>query len=132
MDAFYTNSTLLPVGHTDDLFEAMNLQEGLQTKYTGGSVFHVFLGERLPSGKEVKTLFKKIFSKSKIPYFSLTPTFSICPTHGYLNGEHHKCNKEGCEKECEVYSRITGYLRPISNWNLGKQQEFKQRKTYKV
>ncbi|MCK5412756.1 MAG: ribonucleoside triphosphate reductase, partial [Candidatus Pacebacteria bacterium] len=92
-DPYYTNSTQLPVGHTDDLFEAVDLQNPLQTKYTGGTVMHAFLGERLPSGKEAKTLVKKIFEKSEMPYLSLTPTFSVCPNHGYLSGEHFTCPK---------------------------------------
>lgn len=129
-DVFYTNSTQLPVGYTDDLFEAIRLQEPLQTKYTGGSVFHAFIGERLPSGKEVKTFLKKIFNKSKIPYFSITPTFSICKTHGYFSGEKYTC--PNCGDTCEVYSRIVGYIRPVQQWNKGKLQEYKQRKVYKV
>ena len=127
---FYTNSSQLPVGHTDDLFEAVELQEGLQTKYTGGTVFHAFLGERLPSGKEVKTLLKKIFKKSEMPYMSISPTFSVCPQHGYVKGEHFKC--PDCGKECEVYSRVVGYLRPVKQWNKGKVAEYKMRKVFKV
>jgi ribonucleoside-triphosphate reductase len=127
---FYTNSSQLPVGHTDDLFEALELQEPLQTKYTGGTVHHLFIGERLPSGKEAKMLIKKIFEKSKMPYLSITPTFSICMDHGYINGEHFKCPK--CGKDCEVYTRVIGYLRPVQQFNKGKVQEYKQRKVFKV
>ena len=126
---FYTNSSQLPVGHTDDLFEAVELQEELQTKYTGGTVFHAFLGERLPSGKEAKMLIKRILSKSKMPYMSLTPTFSICPVHGYLSGEQPKCPE--CGEETEIWSRVVGYLRPVNNWNEGKISEFGDRKVFK-
>lgn len=129
-DPFYTNSTQLPVGFTDDLFEALRLQEPLQTKYTGGTVMHAFLGERLPSGAEVKTLLKKVFSRSKMPYLSITPTFSICKDHGYLSGEKFKCPT--CGGDCEVYSRIVGYIRPVQQWNKGKAAEYKQRKAYKI
>lgn len=129
---FYTNSSQLPVGHTDDLFEALKLQEPLQTKYTGGTVMHAFLGERLPSGKEVKTLIKKVFSRSKMPYLSITPTFTICPKHGYINGEHFKCTTEGCEAPVETYSRVVGYIRPVQQWNKGKVSEYQLRKSYKV
>lgn len=128
---FYTNSSQLPVGHTDDLFEAVELQEGLQTKYTGGTVFHALLGERLPSGKEAKLLVKRILGKSQMPYLSLTPTFSVCPTHGYLSGEHFICPKCTIEQPCEVYSRVVGYLRPVNNWNKGKLAEYKARKVFK-
>ena len=127
---FYTNSSQLPVGATDDLFEALELQEPMQTKYTGGTVFHAFLGERLPSGKEAKMVIKRALEKSKMPYISLTPTFSVCPTHGYLSGEHFTCPK--CEKPCEVYSRVVGYLRPVQQWNKGKVSEYEQRKEFKV
>lgn len=130
-DPFYTNSTQLPVGYTDDLFEAVKLQDPLQTKYTGGTVLHAYLGERLPSGKEAKTLVKKVFEKSSMPYLSLTPTFSICPNHGYLNGEHFTCPKCLIEQPCEVYSRVVGYLRPVQQWNKGKVSEFHRRKVYK-
>ena len=126
----YTNSSQLPVGHTDDLFEAVELQENLQTKYSGGTVFHAFLGERLPSGKEAKALIKKILGKSKMPYLSLTPTFSVCPTHKYVAGEHFECPK--CGEPCEVFSRVVGYLRPVSQWNVAKKQEYHSRKVYKI
>lgn len=127
---FYTNSSQLPVGYTDDLFEAVELQEPLQTRYTGGTVHHLFLGERLPSGKEAKMLIKKMFNKSKMPYMSISPTFSICPTHGYLNGEQFECPE--CGAKTEVWARIVGYMRPISEWNDGKKSEYKRRKVFKT
>ncbi|MCK5490355.1 MAG: hypothetical protein KAI67_00775 [Candidatus Pacebacteria bacterium] len=130
-DHYYTNSTQLPVGYTDDLFEAVDLQNPLQVKYTGGTVMHAFLGERLPSGKEAKTLVKKIFEKSQMPYLSITPTFSVCPNHGYLSGEHFTCPKCLIEQPCEVYSRVVGYLRPVQQWNKGKVSEYARRKVYK-
>jgi len=131
---YYTNSTHLPVNHTDDLFMALELQDPLQVKYTGGTVFHAFIGEKL--GKEgVKLLVKKIAENFHLPYFTLTPTFSICPIHGYIQGEYEYCPK--CEltpvkTECEVYSRVVGYLRPVQQWNEGKAEEFKDRKTFEV
>ena len=131
VDPYYTNSSQLPVGHTDDLFDVVNLQDPLQTKYTGGTVLHAFLGERLPSGKEAKMIVKKVFEKSKMPYLSITPTFSVCPNHGYLAGEHFTCPKCLIEQPCEVYSRIVGYLRPVQQWNKGKVSEYFRRKVYK-
>jgi len=125
---YYTNSTQLPVDFTDDLFEALDLQDALQCKYTGGTVFHAFLGERLPSGEVVKRLVEKIAKNYRLPYFTLTPTFSICMEHGYITGEHPKCPV--CGKECEVYSRVVGYLRPVNQWNEGKQSEFAERKEF--
>ena len=130
---YYTNSTQLPVNFTDDLFEALTLQDGLQTKYTGGTVFHTFLGEKQLPVDSVKSLVKKITSNFKLPYITLSPTFSICPEHGYLFGEHKKCPKcktMGQDTNCEVFSRIVGYLRPIDQWNDGKQEEFKERKLF--
>lgn len=129
---YYTNSTQLPVNFTDDLFLALKLQEPLTCKYTGGSVFHIFLGERLQSGEQVKILVKKIFENFKIPYITITPTFSICPVHGYISGEHFFCPKCTVKQPCEVYSRIVGYYRPVSQWNEGKQKEFAQRKEFKI
>lgn len=129
---YYTNSTQLPVGYTDDLFEAVKLQDPLQTKYTGGTVLHGFVGERLPSGKEAKLIIKKIFEKHSLPYLSLTPTFSICPNHGYLVGEHFTCPKCLIEQPCEVYSRVVGYLRPVQQWNNGKVSEYNERKVFKI
>jgi len=104
----------------------------LQTKYTGGTVLHGFIGEKISDTETVKSLIKKVFNKFKLPYFTITPTFSICPTHGYIAGEHFKCPKCIIEQPCEVYSRIVGYLRPVQQWNKGKQQEFKDRLEFKV
>lgn len=125
---YYTNSTQLPVGFTDDVFEALDLQDNLQCKYTGGTVFHNFLGERLNSGDEAKVLVKKIAQNYKLPYFTICPTFSICESHGYIRGEHFKCPE--CNEECQVYSRIVGKIAPVQRWNPGKKSEFKQRKVY--
>ena len=130
-DPYYTNSTHLPVDYTDDLFEALNHQDELQAAYTGGTVLHLFMGERVSDIESVKNLIKKVFSNYKLPYITITPTFSICPTHGYLSGEHFNCPKCTIEQPCEVYSRIVGYLRPVTQWNSGKQQEFKEREEYK-
>lgn len=127
-EPFYTNSSHLPVNYTDDIVEALSLQDGLQTKYTGGTVIHLFLGERIVDASAIPKLVKNICSNFKLPYFTLTPTFSVCPTHGYLRGEHHTCTT--CARECEVYSRVVGYLRPVSAWNTGKQAEWSVRKTY--
>jgi len=127
---FYTNSTHLPVNFTDNLFEALDIQEGLQRKYTGGTMFHAFLGERIQDWETAREMVKKISYNYKIPFFTLSPTYSICPDHGYLNGEVYECPE--CGKPTETYSRITGYYRPVQHWNDGKQQEFKQRKTYKI
>jgi ribonucleoside-triphosphate reductase len=129
---YYTNSSMLPVNFTDDLFEALKLQEEIQCKYTGGVVFHIFLGERMQNGEGVKRLVKKIFENFKLPYITITPTFSICPVHGYIPGEHFFCPKCTIKQPCEVYTRIVGYYRPVQQWNLGKQQEFKQRKEFKI
>lgn len=127
-DPFYTNSTHLPVNYTDDIFEALELQDRLQTKYTGGTVQHLFLGEEITDTKIVKKVVDKISNSFKLPYFTLTPTFSICPSHGYLSGEHEKC--DSCGAETEIYSRVVGYLRPVGQWNTGKQTEFCMRKTF--
>ena len=129
---YYTNSVHLPVNWTDDIFEVLKLQDELQSKFTGGTVIHLFLGERVSDIQTVKSLIKKIFEKFKLPYITLTPTFSICPNHGYLSGEHFTCPKCLINQPCEVYSRIVGYLRPIQQWNKGKQQEFEERKIYKL
>jgi ribonucleoside-triphosphate reductase len=129
-EPFYTNSTHLPVNYTDDIFEALDLQDDLQTKYTGGTVFHGFIGELKADWKSVRDLVKKISENYKLPYFTITPTFSICPSHGYLAGEYKKCPK--CEKECEVYSRVVGKIAPLSRWNEGKKSEFEKRETYIV
>jgi ribonucleoside-triphosphate reductase len=129
---YYTNSTQLPVKYTDDLFKALKLQDNLQSKYTGGTVFHIFLGERVSDTAMVKSLIKKIFENFKLPYITFTPTFSICPVHGYISGEHHTCPKCVVAQPCEVYSRVVGYLRPVQQWNLGKQEEFNERKEFSL
>jgi len=129
---YYTNSTQLPVNYTDDAFEALKLQDNCQCRYTGGTVLHLFLGESPSDTQTVKNLVKRVFEKFHLPYITITPTFSICPIHGYLAGEHFYCPKCTIKQPCEVYSRIVGYLRPISQWNTGKQQEFKERKEFKV
>jgi len=127
-EPFYTNSTHLPVDYTGDLFEALEHQDNLQTLYTGGTVFHIFLGERIHSWKATAELVKKVAHTVHLPYYSLTPTFSICMTHGYLNGEQKTCPQ--CGAKCEVYSRTVGYLRPVDQWNDSKQAEFSIRKTF--
>jgi len=129
---YYTNSSQLPVNYTDDAFEALKLQDELTCKYTGGSVLHLFLGEKISDIETVKKLIKKIFENFNLPYITLTPTFSICPVHGYLSGEHWTCPKCTIEQPCEVYSRIVGYLRPLSQWNRGKVQEYKERQEFKI
>ncbi len=129
---YYTNSSHLPVNYTDDLFEALDHQDELQCAYTGGTVLHLFMGEKMNDIQSVKNLVRKAFEKYKLPYITLTPTFSICPSHGYLSGEHFSCPKCTIEQPCEVYSRIVGYLRPVQQYNAGKQQEFKERKEYKT
>jgi len=131
-DHYYTNSTHLPVGFTNDLFEALELQDNLQIKYTGGTVLHAFLGERIQNHATIKTLLKKVFAKYSLPYLTFSPTFSICPNHGYLQGEHFTCPKCLIAQPCEVYSRVVGYIRPVQQWHLGKQEEFKNRLVYKV
>lgn len=134
-EPFYTNSTHLPVGYTDDIFLAMQLQDPLQAKYTGGTTFHIFVGEALPNNQSVKNLIKKSCEQFTMPYYYISPTFSICPQHGYIAGEHAVCpicEAAGRETCCEVYSRVVGYLRPVDQWNEGKQQEFHKRKTYHV
>ena len=128
-EPFYTNSTQLPVNYTDDVFEALDLQDEIQSKYTGGTVFHTFAGERISDPRAVKTLIKKICTNYHLPYLTFTPTFSICPSHGYLNGEVSTCPT--CKDSCEIYSRVVGYLRPVKQWNKGKQAEFDLRKEYR-
>lgn len=125
---YYTNSTQLPVGYYDDLFEALNHQEMFQTKYTGGTVFHTFLGEKAPDVETTKNLIRNMCRQFKLPYFTITPTFSICLNHGYLDGEVYVCPT--CDSDCEVYSRVVGYLRPIDQWNAGQRQQFYQRATF--
>lgn len=127
---FYTNSSHLPVGYTSDLFEALDVQDDLQTLYTSGTVFHVFLGERMDSWYACASLVKKIAENYKLPYYTISPTYSICRDHGYLNGEVKTCPY--CGADTEVYSRITGYYRPVANWNDGKMEEYKHRKTYNL
>jgi len=118
------------VNYTDDLFETLRLQDNLQAKYSGGTVLHFFLGEQVRDIEVLKGLIRKISNNYRLPYFTLTPTFSVCPSHGYLSGEHEKCTT--CNKETEVYSRVVGYLRPVKQWNDGKRAEFNLRKTYKT
>ena len=127
---YYTNSSHLPVGYTEDVFAALDIQDELQTLYTSGTVFHTFLGEKLPDWKAAASLVRKIAQNYKLPYYTMSPTYSICQNHGYLSGEQYKCPI--CGKETEVYSRITGYYRPVKNWNDGKTQEFKERKVYDI
>ncbi len=127
-EPYYTNSTQLPVGFTNDIFTALNMQDELQTMYTGGTVLHGFIGEKMPSTAVTKSLVKTIAENFHLPYFTVTPSFSICERHGYISGEHDKCPK--CGAKCEVWSRSVGYLRPVEQWNAGKQAEFKDRKTY--
>jgi len=128
--AFYTNSTQLPVNYTDDIFEALDLQDEIQVKYTGGTVFHTFIGERLADPIAAKVLVRKICETYHLPYFTLTPTFSVCPDHGYIRGEVAAC--PDCSAVTEIYSRVVGYLRPVKQWNKGKQAEFELRQTYSV
>jgi ribonucleoside-triphosphate reductase len=127
---FYTNSTQLPVNYTDDFFETLMLQDDLQAKYTGGTVLHIFLGEQVEDIETVKGMIKKVVHNFKLPYFTMTPTFSVCPSHGYLKGEQERCSL--CDEETEIYSRVVGYLRPIKQWNKGKQSEYHMRKTFLV
>jgi len=127
---FYTNSTHLPVNYTDDIFEMLNLQDEIQTKYTGGTVVHLYVGEEIKDQAALKSLIRKICVNYKLPYFTVTPTFSVCPDCGYLPGKTEQCPK--CGKSCEVYSRVVGYLRPVNQWNNGKKEEFGLRKTYKL
>lgn len=127
---YYTNSSQLPVSFTDDIFEALDLQEELQCRYTGGTVFHGFAGERVYDIQTMKNLLRKVFTNYKIPYFTFSPTFSICPDHGYIAGEHFTCPT--CNQDTEVWARVVGFFRPVKNWNEGKQEEFKDRKTFVI
>lgn len=128
--AYYTNSTQLPVNYTDDIFEVLDHQDDLQTKYTGGTVVHIYAGERIQSTKTMKNLVKKICNNYRLPYFTFSPTFSICPNHGYVAGEHFTC--PDCGASCEVYSRVVGYIRPVQQWNKGKKKEFSDRKEFVI
>lgn len=127
---YYTNSTQLPVNYTDDIFEVLDHQDDLQTKYTGGTVVHIYAGERIQSIKTMKNLVKKICNNYHLPYFTFSPTFSTCPNHGYVAGEHYTCPE--CGASCEVYSRVVGYIRPVQQWNKGKKQEFLDRQEFKI
>ena len=127
---YYTNSSHLPVGYTEDVFEALDMQDELHTLYTSGTVFHAFLGEKLPDWKTAATLVRKIAENYRLPYYSISPTYSVCKNHGYIAGEHFTCPE--CGESAEVYSRITGYYRPVQNWNDGKSQEYKERKVYSI
>ena len=130
MQAFYTNSTQLPVNYSDDIFHVLDLQDDLQSRYTGGTVLHIFLGESVSDSNAVKSFVRKVCGQYHLPYFTLSPTFSICPTHGYIRGEKPKCPV--CGEITEVYSRIVGYLRPVGQWNEGKQAEFTVRTKYSL
>ena len=127
---YYTNSSHLPVGYTEDIFSALDVQDELQTLYTSGTVFHAFLGEKMPDWKSAANLVRKIAENYRLPYYTLSPTYSVCRKHGYISGEKYTCPV--CGERTEVYSRITGYYRPVQNWNEGKMEEFKERKTYDV
>ena len=127
---YYTNSSHLPVGYTEDVFSALDIQDDLQTLYTSGTVFHAFLGEKLPDWKAAANLVRKIAENYKLPYYTMSPTYSVCADHGYLTGEQFTCPI--CGKKTEVYSRITGYYRPVQNWNDGKAQEYKDRRVYNI
>lgn len=127
---YYTNSSHLPVGYTSDIFEALDVQDELQTLYTSGTVFHAFLGERLTDWQAAANLVRKIAENYRLPYYTMSPTYSVCATHGYLSGEHTTCPV--CGQEAEIYSRITGYYRPVKNWNAGKTEEYKNRKVYDI
>ncbi|MBE9545262.1 MAG: ribonucleoside triphosphate reductase [Proteobacteria bacterium] len=128
--SYYTNSSQLPVNYTDDIYETLRLQDELQTKYTGGTVLHIFLGEQVNDMEALKGLIRKIANNYRLPYFTLTPTFSICPSHGYLDGEQEICSI--CDQKTEVYSRVVGYLRPVRQWNEGKQAEYGDRRTFRL
>ncbi|PIP07716.1 MAG: ribonucleoside triphosphate reductase [Syntrophobacteraceae bacterium CG23_combo_of_CG06-09_8_20_14_all_50_8] len=127
-EPFYTNSTQLPVNFTDDVFEALDLQDDIQTRYTGGTVFHIYAGERIENPDSVRALVRTICTNYRLPYLTFTPTFSVCPSHGYLSGEQDACPT--CRKPCEVYSRVVGYLRPVKQWNKGKQEEYHLRQVF--
>lgn len=127
---YYTNSSQLPVNYTDDIFETLRLQDELQAKYTGGTVLHIFLGEQVSDQEAIKSMVRKVAANYKLPYFTITPTFSVCPSHGYLDGEQRNCSI--CNQETEVYSRVVGYLRPVKQWNSGKLAKYGNRRTFEV
>ena len=129
-EPYYTNSSHMPVGYTDDIFTALDVQDELQTLYTSGTVFHAFLGEKLSDWQAAANLVRKIAENYRLPYYTISPTYSICRNHGYISGEHFTCPE--CGEDAEVYSRITGYYRPVQNWNAGKTQEYKERKEYDI
>ena len=129
-EPFYTNSTHLPVNYSNDIFSVLDQQDNLQTKYTGGTVLHIFVGERINDTEALKQFIRTVCTKYRLPYFTITPTFSVCPSCGYIAGEHKFCHK--CGEECEIYSRVVGYLRPVKQWNNGKREEFSIRKTYQI
>jgi ribonucleoside-triphosphate reductase len=129
-EPYYTNSSQLPVGYTDDLFEALRLQDSLQSKYTGGTVLHAFLGEKISDVNTTKNLIKNVFENYQLPYLSITPTYSICNEHGYLDGEQFKCPI--CGADTEVWTRVVGYYRPVQNFNRGKKEEYKDRLEFVV
>jgi ribonucleoside-triphosphate reductase len=130
VEPFYTNSTQLPVNYSDDIFQILDLQDGLQARYTGGTVQHVFLGEAVANPQSVKAFVRRVCEKYRLPYFTLSPSFTVCPAHGYLRGEVPECPH--CGIKTEVYSRVVGYLRPVSQWNGGKQAEFHLRNRFKI
>jgi ribonucleoside-triphosphate reductase (formate) len=127
---YYTNSTQLPVNATDDIFEALDMQKDIQKMYTGGTVFHGFVGESIDDAQTCKKLVRTIAENYEVPYFTISPTFSVCALHGYLKGEQFSC--PNCGEETEVYARIVGYYRPVQNWNLGKKSEYKDRRGFKL
>ena len=129
-EPMYTNSSQLPVGYTDDVFECCDLQDELQSLYTGGTVQHLYIGERIEDIETAKTLIQRVFAKYKMPYISITPTFSICKEHGYIAGEHFNCPT--CGQQAEVWSRVVGYLRPVQNYNPGKKEEYMMRKKFVI
>jgi len=124
-EPYYTNSTQLPVGHTADMFDALDLQDELQTRYTGGTVFHGFLGEAIDDVQACKQLVRKVLENYRLPYFTISPTFSICDEHGYLRGEQAIC--QVCGRRAEIWTRVVGFHRPVQNWNLGKKEEYRDR-----
>jgi len=131
-EEYYTNSVSLPVNYNGDIFDVLKHQDELLCKFNGGSIFHTFVGERIYDWRTTRNLVRKIVENFKLPYFTITPTFSICPTHNYISGEHHRCPIDGCNNNCDVYSRVVGYYRPVKQWNTGKKSEFKNRKSFAI